>query len=141
MIVTSLEQPTYFSALAVHPMTSDTIHDPPPIPTMWIFLNDAFLSIVSDKDNPLNPNLLIRARRAGDIERVFPAANVSATPSADYAFRAWVPRDNVSGALTDRIAHLSYPNFKNSIADSSYHDACSEIWFTLREYQEIDKVS
>jgi hypothetical protein len=37
---------------------------------MGIFLNDAFLSIV-DKDGD-GTTLLVRARRKGDIERVFP---------------------------------------------------------------------
>ena len=37
---------------------------------MWIFLSDSFLSIVAHRDKP--GVLLVRARRAGDIEAVFP---------------------------------------------------------------------
>jgi hypothetical protein len=38
---------------------------------MRIFLNNSFLSPVSAIDRP--DDLLVRARRAGDIESVFPA--------------------------------------------------------------------
>jgi hypothetical protein len=30
---------------------------------MWIFLSDALLSVVADKDDPSGPRLLVRARR------------------------------------------------------------------------------
>jgi hypothetical protein len=36
---------------------------------MWVFLSGAFLSIVQDKQKP--ERLVVRARRRGDIERVF----------------------------------------------------------------------
>jgi hypothetical protein len=59
---------------------------------MWIFLSDAFLSVVADKADPSGERLLVRARRSGDIERVFPEAAVFSVAGADYAFRAWLPR-------------------------------------------------
>ena len=43
---------------------------------MWLCLNDAFLSIVALPGHP--DELLVRARIAGDIERLFPAAQVIA---------------------------------------------------------------
>jgi len=46
---------------------------------MWIFLSDSFLSIV-DKDDPSGATLLVRARVAGDIERVFPGVAVATMP-------------------------------------------------------------
>ena len=42
---------------------------------MWIMMNNSFLSIVSKDCGPAE--LLVRARRAGDIERVFPDAKVT----------------------------------------------------------------
>ena len=42
---------------------------------MWIFQNDSFLSIVAHRDKP--GMLLVRARKAGDIEAVFPEAHSS----------------------------------------------------------------
>jgi hypothetical protein len=54
---------------------------------MWIFLNNAFLSIVQDKDNMAR--FMVRARLRGDLERVFAHATVIETPPpADYRFRA-----------------------------------------------------
>jgi len=42
---------------------------------MWIMTNNSYLSIVSKDCGPAE--LLVRARRAGDIERVFPDAKVT----------------------------------------------------------------
>ena len=43
---------------------------------MWIQFNNAFLSIVENRDNKLE--LLVRARIKGDIEKIFPEADVFA---------------------------------------------------------------
>ena len=42
---------------------------------MWIMHSDCFLSIVSKGCGPTE--LLVRARRNGDIEKVFPSAKVT----------------------------------------------------------------
>ena len=76
---------------------------------MWIFLSDAFLSVVADKDDPSGPRLLVRARRQGDIERVFPETEVASTPGADYRFRAWLPRERVAAVLTQLVESLVTP--------------------------------
>lgn len=102
---------------------------------MWIFLNDAFLSVVADRANPSGDRLLVRARRAGDIERVFPDAEVFSVPGSDYAQRAWVPRQQVAAALSERVMTLDYPNFKNSISDRSFHDAAMGVWGVMHRYQ------
>lgn len=53
---------------------------------MWISLSDSFLSIVALEGPAADPaQLLVRARVAGDIERVFPTAMVTHTPKHDYA--------------------------------------------------------
>lgn len=82
---------------------------------MWIFLNDSFISIVAHYGLP--NSLLVRARRAGDIERAIPAAagKVQLTPEADYRYRATLPRATVEQALIDAVDAIDYPNFKNSI--------------------------
>ena len=64
---------------------------------MWIYLNDAFLSVVAHRDD--DAVLLVRGRRPGDIERVFPEAAVQETPAADYRFRAALPRRRVVEVL------------------------------------------
>jgi hypothetical protein len=99
---------------------------PPPAllepPALWIFLSDAFLSVVAERDNPAGPRLLVRARRQGDIEWVFAEADTVHVPHADDAFRAWLPR--------------GYPNCKDSISDQAYHDAALAAWSAMHRYQQ-----
>jgi hypothetical protein len=80
---------------------------------MWIFLNDAMLSIVAHKDN--DDLLHVRARVKGDIEAVFPHAKVLETPNGDYKFRADVERWKVADRMGDLVAGINYTNFKNSV--------------------------
>ncbi len=100
---------------------------------MWVCLSDAFLSIVAHRDRP--DDLLVRARVAGDIERVFPGFPVARTPKADYLFRAIVPRAVVGKALTDAAAGIGYDNFKNSVSDHARHTAYLDVWRALRRLQ------
>src|SRR5258708_8198962 len=86
---------------------------------MWIMTNNSYLSIVS-KDCSDN-ELLVRARRAGDIEKVFPDAKVTRSTNRDYLYRAVLPRDVGKQALAAMIAKIDYPNFNNSVEDSSLH--------------------
>jgi hypothetical protein len=101
---------------------------------MWIALSDAYLSIVRDLDNP--DNLLVRARVAGDIERVFPDAKAAFTPNHDYAFRCTLPRQTVVNAIAAAVADIGYSNFKNSVRDAARHAAFLNIWATMCRYQE-----
>ena len=93
---------------------------------MWVFMNDAFLSIV-DKSN--KPNcLLVRARDAEHITNVFPEAEVRSDGGTDYQYRADIPREQVAQAVSDRIRDINYDNFKSSIRDHRLHDACMRVW-------------
>ena len=51
---------------------------------MWIFLNDAFLSTVADRND--SDSLLVRGRFSADIEQIFPDAEVVETSNATTAF-------------------------------------------------------
>lgn len=102
---------------------------------MWIFTSNSFLSVVADNKDVDGPRLLVRARRQGHIENVFPDADVQETPNADYAFRAWVPREDVAKAMVSEVSNLDYTNFKDSIDDPHYHDACLESWFAMNNFQ------
>jgi hypothetical protein len=73
---------------------------------MWIMTNDSYLSIVSKDCGPAE--LLVRARRAGDIEKVFPEAKVTRNTNSDYLYRAVLPRDVVKQALAAMIDHIDY---------------------------------
>ena len=50
--------------------------------------------------------LLVWARRAGDIEMVFPYAKVTRHTNSDYLYRAVLPRDAVKQALAAMIDHI-----------------------------------
>ena len=100
---------------------------------MWIMTNNSYLSIVSKDCGPAE--LLVRARRAGDIERVFPDAKVTRTTNRDYLYRAVLPRDVVKQALAALIDHIEYPNFKDSVEDRSLHAAYVGVWCAMAGLQ------
>lgn len=100
---------------------------------MWVFLNDAFLSIVQ-KDGD-EGTLLVRGRVRGDIERVFPEASVLETQTLDYRFRAWLPREIVASAMFYEVTRVDYPNFKGSVLEDDRHSAYMRCWLTMNTLQ------
>jgi hypothetical protein len=100
---------------------------------MWIMANNSYLSIVSKDCGPAE--LLVRARRAGDIEKVFPDAKVIRNTNSDYLYRAVLPRDLVKQALAAMIDHIDYPNFKDSVEDRSLHAAYVGVWCAMAGLQ------
>ncbi len=100
---------------------------------MWVFLNNAFLSIV-DKDGD-GTTLLVRARRSGDIERVFPGAVIRETPRNDYRYRTRIGREAVASALADAVRAIRYPNFKGSVNENGRHDAYMRVWEAMHRFQ------
>ena len=101
---------------------------------MWIMTNNGYLSIVSKDCGPAE--LLVRARRAGDIERVFPDAKVTRNTNSDYLYQAVLPRDVVKQALAAMIELIDYPNFKDSVKDSSLHAAYVSVWCAMAGLQQ-----
>lgn len=103
---------------------------------MWIFMNNAMLSIVADRDT--DDDLLVRARARGDINRVFPGTKELEVQGSDYAFRAWIPRWKVAEVIADQIETIDYTNFKDSInkSDQRRKRAYSSVWGTMLDYQE-----
>lgn len=100
---------------------------------MWVFLNNAFLSVVAHRTRP--EFLLIRARVKGDIERVFPKAEVSESAHNDYRFRAEVKRVEVGKVLGGVASGLKYDNFKHSVAEQDRHDAYVKAWEAMANLQ------
>jgi hypothetical protein len=100
---------------------------------MWIFLNDAFLSVVQHQNN--RDSLLVRARVAGDLERVLPDATVTYTPEDDYAYRTVVTRKEFTEALAHAVEEINYPNFKDSVHESDRHHAYMDVWNAMRRLQ------
>jgi hypothetical protein len=108
---------------------------------MWVFLSDAMLSIVQKPGDAKAGTLTVRARIAGDIEKVFPGATVTDGAGTDYRFRATVPREQVAQAMFDQVMNLNYSNFKSSVRDRGRHDAYLQAWqamFTFQEQQRRD---
>jgi len=100
---------------------------------MWIFTNTVFLSVVAHRDK--ENTLLVRARRAGEIESIFPGSNVYEMENADYHYRAEVSRDKVSQVMADQIKNIDYDNFKSSVSDNKRHDAYMDVWSVMYAYQ------
>lgn len=110
--------------------------------TVWIFKNDAFVSLVEDRDD--EDYLWVRGRIPGDVERFLGLTgaegfSVERTPNADYLFRLKVPRDVVAMAIVDGAKCIDYPNFKNSIptgkAGDRRHDFYLKVWNAMMAYQ------
>lgn len=101
---------------------------------MWIFLKDSFLSIVQKPGD--TDTLTVRARIAGDIEAVFPNAEVIEGAGTDYRYRARIPRETVANAMHDKVMNLSAANFKSSVKNPKRHDAYMGVWQVMYRYQE-----
>lgn len=106
---------------------------------MWIFLNDAFVSVVEDRSD--SSLLVVRARKEGDVERFLQGAmaaelRVVQTDHADYRFRASVPRRVVARVLEAVALSLDYPNFKDSVDDKDRHDVYLEVWYAALRLDE-----
>jgi hypothetical protein len=95
---------------------------------MWLFTSDGFVSIVADKNDTRGDRLLVRSRDKMHITNVFPDAEVFSKQPSDYQWRAWVSREDVADAMMRQVQGLDYTNFKNSIYDDRYHDACIDVW-------------
>jgi len=101
---------------------------------MWIALNDSFVSIVAHRERA--DKLLVRARLPGDIEAVFPDAQVFSVSGADYKYRAVIDRTEVGNILADRADDIEYDDFKSSVTDQRRHDAYLSIWSIMRGMQK-----
>lgn len=101
---------------------------------MWLSLNNAFFSIVvADKRAP-DHSLVVRARRKGDIERVFAVAG-EFSPGRDYAFRCVLDRDTVARVVAACVLRIDYGNFKGSVRDDALHRAYNRVWSVMGDLQ------
>jgi len=100
---------------------------------MLIFTRNAFISIV---DHPQDDRfLVIRARIAGDIEAVFPEAEVFERPGADYRFQANVARERVSQRIASQVKDIHYEAFESSVEDGDRRQAYIQVWSAMYEEQ------
>jgi hypothetical protein len=98
-------------------------------------LSNAFFSIVR-KDCP-SGHLLVRARRPGDIEKIFGRRHkVERDIRADYLYRARVPVEEVADVLRAELQRVAYPNFKDSVRDEDLHHAYLGVWTSMATVQD-----
>ena len=104
---------------------------------MWIMGSDHFVSIVR-LDN--SEQLLIRARRPGDIERFFGTGrHVWIDRRADYRFRNTASVAETSDAVSSNLAGCRYRNFKDSVKSPRLHDAYLDVWHTMYALQAPER--
>lgn len=102
---------------------------------MWLFCKSGFFSAVQNRDDP--ERVLLRSRFEGDIERLFPSANVIHTPEADYPYRAFVSRMDWAAAVLSQAEGIDYENFKDAVHDGTRRDsAYMSVWGALRRAQD-----
>jgi len=94
-------------------------------------LNNAFVSAVEDRND--KRLLVVRARRKGDIKRVFGkrAIEVKSDIMADYPYRTWVSKKLFAQVLAESVDRIDYGNFKSSVKDKALHDAYLDVWSAM----------
>jgi hypothetical protein len=105
---------------------------------MWIFLDNAFLSIVA-KGDPSGKTLLVRSRRRVDLQRAFPSADIVAGAGTDYRYRARIDRAEVAERLAQSVRDIQYGNFKSGVKEPDRHDTYMEVWDAMYRFQTAEK--
>jgi len=101
---------------------------------MWIYTKDAFVSVVEDRHDP--ETLIVRSRVSGDIEAVWPDAEVIHTPvMADYAYRTRLNQQEVTAGIAKQVLKIDYANFKDSITDKRRSPFYMRVWHAMWDLQ------
>ena len=101
---------------------------------MWIFTQDSFLSV---SEHDIDTRLLqVAGRMRGDIEKVFPEADVIETVDGDYRFKTTLPRERVAQAISLRIGKIKYPSFHTTVDDADRKSAYINVWGAMYDEQQ-----
>jgi len=100
---------------------------------MLIFTKNAFISIVAHTQD--DRFLTVRGRIAGDIEKVFPEAEVFERPGADFRFQANIGRDRVAQRLSIIAKDIHYEAFETAVEDPERRQAYFQVWSAMYEEQ------
>ena len=100
---------------------------------MLIFTRNAFVSIVDHAQD--DRFLVVRGRISGDIEKLFPEAEVFERPGADFRFQASVTRDRVAHRVAHLTKEIHYESFESSIEDPERRQAYIQVWSAMYEEQ------
>jgi hypothetical protein len=96
---------------------------------MWLCLSESFISIVHN--HCAEDELLVRARRKGDIEKIFPGAKVNEYPEHDYLYASVIKRHLVAKAIAGQVSRIDYPQFKPSVKDDQLRQVYFQTWAAL----------
>jgi hypothetical protein len=100
---------------------------------MWVFTNNAFVSIVAHRDKP--GTLLVRGRFKGDVDRFLRRKCEIETPDADYRFRAESTFSDVARLIEIATCDINYPNFKDSMREPWRKRIAMSLWGILANAQ------
>ena len=102
---------------------------------MWLYTNKGFLSIVENFHD--KTQLLVRGRFDGDIEALFPNAEIQVDAGTDYKYRTFLPREEVAERMKAYTeSELTYSNYKNSVKDKRRLSAYHRVWNTMYDAQQ-----
>lgn len=100
---------------------------------MWIFTTKGFISAVAWRG--CDKTLCVRARVLEHLHALFPGYEVLTLQDADYRHRIRVDRRVFELAMQREARAIEYTDFKGSIPDHAYHDACVDVWTAMRGLQ------
>jgi len=100
---------------------------------MLIFTRNAFVSIVDHSSD--DRFLIVRGRISGDIESLFPEAEVFERPGSDFRYQASVTRDRVAHRIASVVKDIHYEAFEASVEDGDRRQAYLQVWSAMYEEQ------
>jgi hypothetical protein len=111
---------------------------------MWIMTTFGFFSIVEKPWDRGKGTLTVRARVREDLDalrgRYLPElTETTESGTADYRFRAQVPREAFAAAMSRIVGDVDYDNFKNAVAREQGHRRAGVyggVWAELYGLQE-----
>ncbi len=100
---------------------------------MLIFTRNSFLSIVDHAQD--DRFVVVRGRIPGDIEAIFPEAEVFERPGADFKYQATIARDRASLRIGHLVKEIHYESFESTIEDPERRQAYIQVWSAMYEEQ------
>ena len=107
---------------------------------MWLFTTIGFFSVVAHADDPRT--ILIRARVREDLDELrvhhLPDLEIVEGAGTDYAFRAFVSRDEGEHVAQQLAQSVDYPNFKTAVAERHSDERAHryyEVWRVMHRLQ------
>ena len=107
---------------------------------MWMFTTIGFYSVVAHAEEPRT--VIVRARARADLENLrrehLPDLEIIENGGTDYAFRAYVSRDEWEHAARQMAEAIDYPNFKDAVVARQGFERAGfyvEVWETMQRLQ------